>query len=217
TQQVIEKSIFGAGVPSGPIPTGYGDWFLPPETLPYLKPDIEEAKKLMADAGYPDGKGIKVSILCSPQYPEFVQTAVVAQQGMQQLGVDVSVEQVEWGVYVDRTDAPKFDYIFATDANTFRPDHDGYIYATYHSKGNLNEGGYNNPDLDKLIDQARTISDHDQRKKLYLQIQTILEDDLPNYWWYVKFSHEAMSNKLQGYTPSFTGRRLFLYKAWLNV
>ena len=65
TNEVIQKAVYGAGVPSGPVPTGYGDWPLDPKTLPYLKPDIDGAKKLLAEAGYPNG-GFTIEIRCSP-------------------------------------------------------------------------------------------------------------------------------------------------------
>jgi peptide/nickel transport system substrate-binding protein len=59
TNEVIQKAVLGLGVPSGPVPTGYGDWYLDPKTLPYLKPDIERSKKVLAEAGYQNG-GFKI-------------------------------------------------------------------------------------------------------------------------------------------------------------
>ena len=53
TNEVIQKVVYGGGGPSGPITTGFGSWFLDPRTLPYLKLDVEGAKKLLAD--YPNG------------------------------------------------------------------------------------------------------------------------------------------------------------------
>ena len=98
TNEVIQKAAFGAGVPSGPVPTGYGDWFLDPKTLPYLKPDVEGAKKLLAEAGYPNG--FKIEIKCSPQYPEFVATTLVVQESLKKLNIDVTATQMEWGAFV---------------------------------------------------------------------------------------------------------------------
>ena len=47
TNEVIQKAAFGAAVPSGPVPTGYGDWYIDPKNLPYLKADVEGAKKAL--------------------------------------------------------------------------------------------------------------------------------------------------------------------------
>ena len=40
-------------------------------------------------------------------------------------------------------------------------------------------------------------------------------DESPNWWWYAKFNIEAIASRVQGYSQSFTGRRIFLKKVWL--
>ncbi len=213
SNEVLQKSVFGAGVLSGPIPTGYGDWFLPSDSLPYTKPDIDGAKKLLADAGHPDGAGLKVQLKCSPQYPEFVSTATIMQESFKKIGVETELLQLEWGTQNQQYQAG--DYQLMNSANTFRPDPDGYVWSYFDSKGNLNAGGFNDPTLDQQIERARSITDKAERKSLYQQIQKGLLEASPNFWWYAKLNFEAVSNKLMGYSQSFTGRQLFLKKAWL--
>jgi len=221
TGEVIQKAAFGAGVPSGPVPTGYGDWFLDPKTLPYLKADVEGAKKLLAEAGYPNG-GFKIEIKCSPQYPEFVATTLVIQESLKKLNIDVTATQMEWGAFVaenaksNQSCGKEGSDIYAS-ANTFRPDPDGFLYPYFHSKGPLNKGGCETPDakLDGFLVEARQATNHAERRRLYEEAQRIVVRDCPNWWWYAKFNIEAVSSKLQGYSQSFTGRRLFLKKAWL--
>jgi peptide/nickel transport system substrate-binding protein len=220
TNEVIQKAAFGAAVPSGPVPTGYGDWYLDPKTLPYLKADVEGAKKLLAEAGYPNG--FKVEIKCSPQYPEFVATTLVIQESLKKLNIDVTVTQMEWGAFVAENKKSNDSCgreggdIFSS-ANTFRPDPDGYLYPYFHSKGEINKGGCETPDpkLDGLLVEARQSSNHAERRRLYEEIQRMVVRDSLDWWWYAKLNIEAVSNKLQGYSQSFTGRRLFLKKAWL--
>ena len=167
-----------------------------------------------------NANGFKVEIKCSPQYPEFVATTLVMQQALKKIGIDVTVTQMEWGAFVAahnkevETGGKEGGDIFAS-ANTFRPDPDGYIYPYFYSKGKLNDGGYDNPKLDPLMAEARTISNHAERRKLYEQIQRALLEDSPNWWWYAKLNIEALSSKVQGYSQSFTGRRIFLKKTWL--
>lgn len=220
TNEVIQKAAFGAAAPSGPVPTGYGDWALDPKTLPYLKPDVDGAKRLLAEAGYPNG-GFTIELRCSPQYPEFVTSTLVVQETLRRLNVTANVVQMEWGAFVAahnqeiQTGGKEGGEIFAS-ANTFRPGPDGYIYPYFSSKGTLNDGGYSNPNLEPLMSEARAISNRDQRRSLYVQIQRTLLEDSPNWWWYAKSNIEALSTKVQGYSQSFTGRRIFLKKAWLG-
>jgi len=221
TNEVIQKAVYGAGVPSGPVPTGYGDWPLDPKSLPYLTPDLDGARKLLAEAGYPNG-GFTIEIKCSPQYPEFVASTLVVQDTLRKLNVTTQVQQMEWGAFGQahlqeiRSGGRDGGEIFAS-ATTFRPGPDGYVYPYFSARGTANDGGYSNPKLEALMTQARSIANHDERRSLYVEIQRILLDEVPNWWWYTKFNIEALSSKVQGYTQSFTGRRIFLKKTWLGA
>jgi peptide/nickel transport system substrate-binding protein len=208
TKEVIQKAVFGAGVPSGAIANGFGAWGLAEADLKYTKPDIEGAKKLLAEAGHPNG--FATTILCSPQYPEFVATSLVCQESWKKIGVDAKVEQVEWGTYTKRSGkAGGFDYDIGATAFTFRPDPDGYVYS-YYKTGGDNNNGYSNPQMDALLEQARSTLDDAKRRDLYKQIQLIVEEDVPWMFWYVKNNIEAVTDKVGGYKQSFTQRRIFL-------
>jgi len=219
TNDVIQKAVYGAGVPSGPIPAGYGDWALDPRTLPYLKADVEGAKRLLAEAGYPNG-GFAVEIECSPEYPEFVAASLVVQDALRKVNVTANVQQMEWGAYVrsrDRevaTQGREGGQIFAS-GYTFRPGPDGYLDYYFSARGAYNDGTYHNAKLEALMAQARVTSNHDQRRSLYVEIQRIALDDAPNWWWYTKYNLEALSSRLRGYVQSFTGRRMFLKQTWV--
>src|SRR5262249_16347306 len=178
TNEVIQKPASAAAVPSGPVPTGYGDWYIDPKTLPYVKADVEGAKKLLAEAGYPNG-GFKIEIKCSPQYPEFVATTLVIQESLKKLKVDVNrtqmgrgaVAEEEWGGFVadnkkSNVSCGREGTDIYSSANTFRPDPDGYLYPYFHSKGEINKGGCDTPDpkLDGMLVEARQISNHAERK-----------------------------------------------------
>jgi peptide/nickel transport system substrate-binding protein len=220
TNEYIQKAAFGAAVPSGPVPTGYGDWYIDPKNLPYLKADVEGAKKLLAEAGYPNG--FKVEIKCSPQYPEFVAGTLVIQESLKKIGIEVTATQMEWGAFVadnaksNKSCGKEGSDIYAS-ANTFRPDPDGFLYPYFHSKGDLNKGGCDRPypKIDALLTEARQSTNQAERRRLYQEAQKVLLEESPNWWWFVKFNIEAVSNKVQGYAQSFTGRRLFLKKTWL--
>jgi ABC-type transport system substrate-binding protein len=69
--------------------------------------------------------------------------------------------------------------------------------------------------LDSLLTEARSVVNPAERRLLYQQAQRIILEESVNWFWYAKFNIEAVSSKLQGYSQSFTGRRLFLKKAWL--
>jgi len=213
TNEVIQKSVYGAGVPTGPLPTGFDGWALDSRSLPYQKPDMDGARRLLAAAGYPNG-GFTITAKCSPQYPEFVAFSLVLQDAARKLGVTVNVERLEWGAYLKATARP-FDFQLGATAWTFRSDPDGYLYPFFHSSGVFNAGPYRNPRVDALLDQARHTASYPQRVQMYRDIQRILLDDAAAFWYYAKVNFEVLSVRVRGYAQSFTGRRMFLKNAWL--
>ncbi len=213
-KEIIQKAVSGAAAPSGPVPTGHTDWFIKPEDLKYQKPDYEKAKALLAEAGHPN---LKFTILSSPQYPEFVSTALVMQDAFKKIGVDAEVQQLEWGTFVKQVNAPNFDYDVEITARTFYPDPDHYMFPYFHSKGVNNPNqSYANSKVDELLEKGRTVADPAQRHQAYFELQKVLEDELPHFWFYSGISIEAVRNYVKGYIPSFTGRRIFLKQTWLD-
>jgi peptide/nickel transport system substrate-binding protein len=210
--EVIQKAVSGAGTPTGPVPTGHTDWFIKPEELKYQKPDYEKAKALLAEAGQ---GSLTFTILCSPQYPEFVSTALVMQDSFKKIGVNADVQQIEWGTFVKQTGAPAYDYDIRITAFTFYPDPHHYMYPAFHSTGANNPNkSYNNPKVDELLDKGRSVTDSAERHKIYFEAQRLLEEDVPNFWFYSGVNIEAVRNHVKGYVPSFTGRRIALKTTW---
>jgi peptide/nickel transport system substrate-binding protein len=212
-QEVIDKAVGGAGVLSGPMPTGHGDWFIPVDQLPYQQ-DLEGARALLAEAGFADG--FKTTITCSPQYPEFVAASVVLQQQLAQIGIEAEVIQMEWGQFVsDTSRANGWDYDMKITAFTFYPDPDGYFYNPWHTDSPSNYT-YSNPAYDAIVEEARATLDSAARHEMYNQAAQVLLDESPAIFWYVGENIEATTNKIKGYVQSYTGRRIFLKKTWLD-
>ena len=213
-KEIIQKAVSGAATPSGPVPTGHTDWFVKPEELKYQQPDLERARSLLAEAGQSD---LRFTILSSPQYPEFVSTALVMQDAFKKIGVNAEVQQLEWGTFVKQVNPPTFDYDVNITARTFYPDPDHYLFPYFHSKSvNNPSGSYQNPKVDELLERGRTVGDPAQRHQTYFEVQKLLEDELPHFWFYSGVNIEAVRNHVQGYLPSFTGRRIFLKQTWVD-
>ena len=213
-QEIIQKAVSGAAVPSGPVPTGHTDWFVKPEELKYQQPNLERARALLVEAGQSD---LKFTILSSPQYPEFVTTALVMQDAFKKIGVTAEVQQLEWGTFVKQVNPPSFDYDVNITARTFYPDPDHYLFPYFHSKSvNNPNGSYQNAKVDELLERGRTVADTAERHQVYAELQKLLEDELPHMWFYSGVNIEAVRNHVKGYVPSFTGRRIALKQTWIE-
>jgi ABC-type dipeptide transport system, periplasmic component len=128
--------------------------------------DLDKAKSLIAEAGYPDGFSFKIDVLNG--YPEFEKIAVVYQASLAKIGVKVELNKLEMPQWLDRYVKREYDMTVnwypmnGTDPATY----DNTILVPLISAVLPNETG-----LLDLIKNASSEGDQDKRKELYSQIQ----------------------------------------------
>jgi peptide/nickel transport system substrate-binding protein len=209
----IVEAFFGE---TGDVATTY----MPP-TVPFFDDQIEHypfdpegARQMLQEAGVenleptlwympvprpymPDGKGI----------------AQAMQQDLKEVGINAKLVTYEWGTYLQRTGKGDHDMALLgwTGDNG---DPDNFLNVLLSSKtatetSALNIAYYKNPEVDKILDQAQTSIDENERQKLYFQAQEMLVDDAP---WvpiaYVK-PPVGLQNQVQGFHPNPTGGEPF--------
>ena len=216
-QELIDKVFSGAATLAGPIATGFGDWFIPPDELKakWYKPDLEKAKSLLKDAGVPQGQPLDLLMTAFNQ--NFAGLAVVFKDQMAKIGITVNIRTVEQGVFIKENSADgKFNYDANGNAFTARHDPDGYVYNGIYSQSPT-AVGYANATVDALLVKARTTIDRAQRKTMYRQIQEILLEDAPNIYLCNDTVTEGLQTYVKGYSQSFyTYRSWGLKSAWLD-
>jgi len=163
--------------------------------LPALPHDVARAKKLLAEAGYPNG--IDVEIACKP-YPAWellaVQTMV---EQWKEAGIRVKINVMPstqyWEVWT------KVPFGFTTWAH--RPLGIMSLALAYRSGGSWNESKYSNPEFDKLLTQAEGTLDVNQRREIMARLESILQDDGPivqPVWRAIFTFHDK---RVQGFKP----------------
>ena len=140
-------------------------------------PNIDEAKKLLAEAGHQDG--FKIELYTSESR---VPVATIFQAQMKQLNIDVEIKSVEWGTFSDIVSKGKAPlYIMGW---SWYPDPDFFLYQMLHSKqiGSLGNGGqYKNEAVDKLLEQANSeTADETKRAAIYEQALALIKEDVPH-------------------------------------
>jgi peptide/nickel transport system substrate-binding protein len=199
---IVKAAYYGHGAPSlgGPIPSW--SWAHSSDAV-YPAPNIAKAKQLLAAAGYPNG--FKMAIDASPSYPVQGIEAEIAQQGFKQIGIDVSINELEWGQYITTLTVKKqFDTADIGWGSFVEPDE--YLYPEFHSKEFWNWYGYSNSNVDSMLEQARTTIDLATRKQLYLKVQKQVSTDAP-YIFYVN------ANDLGGYFSYLKGFKIMRNQA----
>ena len=117
--------------------------------------DRDKAKELMAEAGYEDGFDITITV--PSNYQKHIDTAQVIAQQLKQINVNATIEPVEWGQWLEQV-YTNADYQTTVVGLTGKLDPND-ILGRYVSDYAKNFMKYNNPDYDKLIEEAKTASD----------------------------------------------------------
>ena len=138
--------------------------------------DPEAAKKYLAEAGYPDGKGFpEVTLMFNTSEHHRTVAQFVQKSLMDVLNVKVNLANQEWKVYLDtlQHDAPQ---IFRLGWCASYPDGYDYLKRNFYSTIPENDANYKNPAFDLLVDGLETETDPAKRAKIFRAAEALLCD-----------------------------------------
>lgn len=140
--------------------------------------DLAEAKRLLAEAGFPAGRGFpKVDILYNTSENHRAIAEAIQQMWRTRLGVEIGLANQEWKVYLDSQDTLNYDLCRAgwiadyTDPNTFM---DMWVTG-----GGNNDTGWSNATYDALVRSSLAAGSEAERLANYQQMEAMLADELP--------------------------------------
>jgi len=141
--------------------------------LPFMGRDVEEAKRLLAEAGYPDG--FETEIFCKKD-PSWEPIGVQAMVEMwKEIGVRVKINLLPSAQYWDVwTEVP-----FGFTTWSHRPLGIMVLGLAYRSGTPWNESGYSNPEFDRLLTEAEGLLDVEARREVMAKLQRIMQEDGP--------------------------------------
>jgi peptide/nickel transport system substrate-binding protein len=198
---IRDVAYLGTGEPGlTEMPTG-STWY-DAEGLFAPKQDIAKAKELLKEAGYPNG--LSVEYLGLPQYPELLKTGQVLRDELKQIGIDMTIKQVDVSVWYDAFVKGSYTITSAYQERTIDPDN--FYSLVLKSGGPINSTGYSNKDVDALIDKAAASDNGAERKDLYRQIRTITSKDSPLVFVHFETLHYLMNTNVtgSGITPTLS-------------
>jgi len=160
--------------------------------------DPEKAKELLKEAGYENG--FKTTIWTNDN-PVRMQIAQIVQSKLKDIGIEVTIEPLEWGSYLERTANGEHDmYILGWVTVTADPDYG--LYALYHSSqhgGAGNRTFYTNEEVNKLLEEGRTAIDAEKRAEAYKKAQEIIVNDAPDVLLYYKTQNVGAQKSVKGF------------------
>lgn len=173
------KAIYGGGEISSPVNPSLGDWALPLEEREKLLPyDPEKAKKLLAEAGYPNGFDTKM-IVTNGYGEQLVRVAQWVAEDLRKIGINAEIEIVEYATYFSER-WPNVDYDIGVGYQTYFQEPDEWLRTQLHTKGARNWYNISDPELDKMLDKQRLILDENERKEYVHEIQRYVLENLVN-------------------------------------
>ena len=211
-RSIITRDVLKAGqIPATsfcpPLP-GY----TPPKGVGY---DRDAARELLAEAGFPEGKGFPtVELLYNSNEDHKKVAESIVQQWKENLGITVSLRNSEWKVYL--SDVEELNYAIAragwigdyVDPNTF--------LDMWLKDGGNNNTGWSNPDYTKLIEEAAQGGDPVERMKKFQQAESILiEQEFPIIPVYIYVNQGLLSPKVQGWYENVRDQHPFQY-IWIE-
>ncbi len=182
----------------GPLPPAVFGYDQEVEKYGYrYNPDM--AKQLLAEAGYPEGKGLRELelIISSSERAERKEVATVIQRNLKEIGIDVKIVDLEWPSFLERLFNHDFD-MYMVDWFPDYVDPDDWIVPLFASYG-LNLDGYNNTLVDELALKARQTNDPQLRIELYKQLQRVIVEDAPWAFLYVPKMYVFMQKNVEGF------------------
>ena len=203
---IVDNVLMGQGVPAvGPLaPTVVGN----SQDLKPLGYDVEKAKALLAEAGFPEG--FTTTLWVNDGNKERADIAEYIQADLAEIGITVEIEIVEWGAFLEKTAAGEHE-MFLLGWTTVTADADYGLYALFHSSQFGDPGNrsfYKNEKVDELLDKGRQSTDPDERNAAYKEVSEILVEELPMV--YLQHPNFVFGqNDVKGLFVNFNGTPFF--------
>jgi peptide/nickel transport system substrate-binding protein len=193
-QEIVDAAQFGAGVPGGPLSPALKTWAVDVKEFPCYRHDPAKAQALLKEAGVATPVTVTMSVLPRQDIKDIAQ---VVQEQLNKAGFKVELKNQELGQFIQDWRNSNFDLFASTNAGN--PDPDEYFYRTFRTGGSTNVFKFSDPDVDRLLDTARSSLDQAARKAAYDEIQKKLSCTGPVAHLTYGTLFSAARNALQGY------------------
>jgi peptide/nickel transport system substrate-binding protein len=164
------------------------------KSFPIQPRDIAKAKALLKESG----ATLPVSVdFMVPKGAENEAVAQVIQSMAAEAGFDLRIRLLEWATSLKQAQAGEYQMFLLGWSGRIDPDGNSYVFL--HTKAPQNESFYSNPEADKVLDEARLVTDPAQRKAIYENLTKIALNDHPIIYLYHRKLLVAHTARLEGY------------------
>lgn len=206
-QEIIDGVYLGLGITIA-SPYKPGTRWSNPDLIPYTF-DPAKAKQLLAEAGFEDtngdgvvdrdGKKLSFEILTNLGNKQREKTAVIIQRRLKEVGIETHIRTLEWASLLTNFIKPgDFDAVVMGWGLGLDPDQYNIWHSSQQKPGQFNFIGYNNPAVDKLLEQGRLEFDPEKRMQIYHEFAKVLYEDSPLVYLSAGYGLTAIHKRVHG-------------------
>ena len=199
---LIDGIYEGFGIPAiSPLSPGIFGYTKDVTSMEY---DLKEAKALLAEAGYADG--FKTTLWTNDN-PVRKDVAIVLQQGLKEIGIELDIQVLEWGAYLEKTAAGEHDMFILGWSNS-TGDADYGLYALFHSSQHGDPGNrsfYTSTKVDGLLESGRREADQTKRLNIYKEAIQLISEDSPMAFVLHPSNLVGVDKKVSGFSVGADG------------
>ena len=216
---LVQTGFFGYGSPMYGVPIPKGSYWYDEKLANYFKYDLEKAKELLAEAGYPNG--FECEMLTYMAFSAHKNTGIVAEASLKQIGIKAKIIPKQWVGIVDARKTGNYTLlVYGRSQNIPDPHAFSLAYRTggsYYAK----PVGFSDEKFDKLIAAGAAIVEKEKRRQIYLDLQKRLLDLSPGTWCIWRIGGDALKSKVKGYKTLsgaliLASAGIMLEKTWIE-
>ena len=195
-QEVLDMTADGKGTIIGSSMFPAFEKYYMPELADKYPQDIEKAKELLKEAGYPDG--FEMTITVPNNYQQHIDAAQVLAEQLKQVGIKAEIQLVEWDSWLSDTYADRQfqSTVVGLDASYLSA---RALLERFASDSEKNFINYSNPEYDALYEQVTRSTDDAEQVSLYKEMETLLADDAANVYIQDMASEVVLRKNYGGY------------------
>jgi peptide/nickel transport system substrate-binding protein len=203
-QEIIDILFFGhAKVCNGPFLPGT---FAFNNTIKMPQKNIEKSKELLKSLGFDENNPFEFEVITNANNSTRINLAEVMQHQLLQAGIKMKIRIMEWQAFLNTVVNPrKFESIILGWSLSLMPD----ARSIWHSSSNVNGGfnlvGYENKEVDRLIEKGEITINRDDLGVIYKNIFTEIASDLPYLFLYIPNEITSVNNNIKNVSPSLIG------------
>jgi peptide/nickel transport system substrate-binding protein len=210
---VMQAAIGGQGTVLGTTVAAMQDsWGAPLDQLATQRPDLEQARALLDQAGL--GAGFALDLVSIIGFEWMDPASVIIAQQLQRVGIRLNIQRVELGVWLNafRTRAMRFTF---NDWGT-QPDPHILYYRHFRSPPQgADFRNWNNPEADRLLDQGMETADPAARRAAYIALQKLMSETVPTIMLFSPNLVTVSQARVRNYTQHPTGWWFGLARSWI--